>query len=224
MKSVFVCFLALIFSVNAVFAAPTLDDLELLIQKVEKNPNNFALVEELGIMYHDLSEEHIVDGAKDAVKYLEMAYEINPNPVTKCFLGSAWTMVARDTDNPIIKLDAVSRGVKMIDGASEEVSEAPGIYIVPFIRMQNSYSLPEDFARMEFVNNDIAFLLKTYKQTPAVFDDLYDPAEIFLYKGLYLLRDNKTRLAYQFWKVGLTFVKSESVRFELEKNMERIEG
>lgn len=208
----------------SLFSDKAMDNLDAMILDLEKSPGDFELLENLGIMYHNMSEKQIIDGAKDSIKYFEKAYKIRPNPLTKCWLGSAWTIVSRDTNNPITKLDAVARGIKIIDEANSEVTEEPGIYIVPFIRIQNSYSLPNEFARLDKVNKDLNFLLKSIKNRPEVFEELYDPGEVFLFKGLYLLRENKTRRAYNFWRAGLKIANTDRVKSLLEINMKRIEG
>ena len=206
------------------FADASLKEIERLEKALDDNPHDMKLLKSLGIQFHDLTASGNLDGARDAVRFLEEAYNLDMDPETKCWLGSAWTLVSRDSSNPIVKLDAIAKGLKMIDEAAEEVDKAPEIYIVPFIRIQNSYELPEEFSRRELVDRDFQFLLITYKRTPKVIEDLFDPGEIFLFKGLYLLRDNKVKLAYKFWKAGYSAAKTDRVRNAIRENMQGIEG
>ncbi|MBN2534627.1 MAG: hypothetical protein JXB88_17215 [Spirochaetales bacterium] len=172
-----------------------LEEIKTVETQLEKDPENYEILYKLGVLYHDIAAEYKEQVSGQAVTLLEKAYAIKKVPVIKAYLGSAWTLVARDSVNPIVKIDAVSKGMKLID---EATGEEPDNVLIRMIRIQNSYELPDSFERGECVKKDLEYLLKVYRKKPEVFRNEYDPAYIFLYQALYLIKEKKLELAYKY--------------------------
>jgi len=187
---------------------------------LEKNPDDCEVLLKLGICYHDISSDYGKKFGKEAVKYLKKAYELNPNVETRAWLGSAFTIIARDTDVIIEKISAVQEGIANIDGAIED---DPENLVARLVRIGNSINLPEDFQRLDKVDKDFNFLFKKIKNKPEAFNDVFDPGVIFLFKAQYLVAANKYSLAYQFAKKGLKVARDEETKNDLSKFIDDLE-
>lgn len=189
-------------------------------KKVEKNPDDSEVLTTLGLCYHNVSSKYDKKMGKEAVKYLRMAYKLNPTTENKSWLGSALTIMARDSESIIDKITTVQEGISLIDGAIEDDPENLTARIV---RVGNSINMPEDFQRLDKVNKDFKFLFKKIKSDPDAFEGLYDPGIVFLHKAKYLVNQNKFSLAYKFAENGLKIVRSEDTKQKILEFMEDLE-
>lgn len=113
----------------------------------------------LGIAWHNLAS--IDNGwwraaSEQAFTVLTQAQTANPNdPEVLAYLGSAQTLIARDSWNVFTKISQVNKGIALIDKA---VSLAPSDVAVRMIRAHNSLKLPESFGRQPRALEDLEFL------------------------------------------------------------------
>jgi tetratricopeptide (TPR) repeat protein len=111
----------------------------------------------LGVAYHNLGIIHVGGAPEKAVDALKRATELAPGScVAEAYLGSAKTMVARDSWNIIVKVSSVNRGAAMIDKA---VRCAPDDPVVRLVRANNSLALPAFFKRRHYAYDDFAWLV-----------------------------------------------------------------
>jgi len=84
--------------------------------KVSRDPSNAKSRLILGIAYHNLARLGYEDYSDRAFEHLERAYQLSPNSnVTLAYLGSAETLQARDSWNPLTKLGKANTGIQKID-------------------------------------------------------------------------------------------------------------
>jgi len=120
-------------------------------------PNDPHALKALGIASHNLGAQKASGAVGDAVKYLEQARTLLPaDAEVLAYLGSATTMLARDSWNPITRLSAVWEGTKLIDTA---VARDPDNVTVRFVRANNSMKLPQFFNRAHYAKTDLQHLL-----------------------------------------------------------------
>ncbi len=120
-------------------------------------PNTPNALKALGIASHNLGAQKVSGAVANAVKYLEHARALLPaDAEVLAYLGSATTMLARDSWNPVTKLSAVREGAKLIDTA---VARDPDNVVVRFVRANNSLKLPRFFNRAHYAKTDLQHLL-----------------------------------------------------------------
>ena len=167
----------------------------------------------LGRALHDLANQYEEPLGRDAVDALDKSYRLKSSPLTKAYLGSAWTLVARDSKKTIEKIDCVAKGTGLID---EAVGEAPTDLIVRRVRYENSFALPDIFERKKIVEQDLDYLLKLYLKQPSAFDSAYDPANVLLMKARLLLYENNWPNAKKYAELGLKIVKDPETKNSIQ--------
>src|SRR3989338_4393039 len=88
--------------------------LQNFVQKTENetgaNSSDTQKLKMLGIAYHNLATLKVRDASKKAVAYLQKARNLSPNDAEiQSYLGSATTMVGRDSWNVLAKLPNVNK-------------------------------------------------------------------------------------------------------------------
>ncbi|NOY09411.1 MAG: hypothetical protein GXP33_11295 [Spirochaetes bacterium] len=182
---------------------------EQLKREIKENPGNWEAMFRLGVIYHDMANLYHQPTARSAVKMFKEAYKIKNLPLIKAYQGSALTLIARDAVNPLIKLDTVSRGIKLID---EAVREAPDNLTIRMLRAQNSYALPEMFKRRKLAVKDLEYMLGVYKKDPERVRKLFDPALIFYYRGMIYKNNGRMRLAQRCAELAVKIAVNPRVR------------
>jgi tetratricopeptide (TPR) repeat protein len=115
------------------------------------------LKREAGILRHNLAVGGAKGEATQAVELLKPAVAALPEDrMALAFLGSAHTLIGRDASNPITKVDAVKKGIKLLD---EAVEAAPESLEVRLVRASNSAALPAMFERGATFDTDVGFMM-----------------------------------------------------------------
>lgn len=163
---------------------------ELSIIKLE---NTYEKYTKLGIIYHFLSS----NGEKSAQKsiyYFNKALELNDNYLVRAYLGSAYTLLGDESNNPIKKINSVNKGIKIMD---EVYNLNPNDYMVTVLIVSNCLELPN-------------FIFHRLKLAIKLVDKLYDKinsydynkqAEIIFLKAMTLKLQNKKEEALKLFKI-----------------------
>ncbi len=123
---------------------------------LDQNPSDYEALKALGIAYHIKARKDAKEYAPRAVEFLSRAYEINKKDnETMCYLGSATTMMAKTTWNPISKMSYVNKGAGLMDKA---VKRDPDNVSVRMTRALNSKSLPSFLNRVDIALEDFEHL------------------------------------------------------------------
>lgn len=105
----------------------------------------------LGLVYHDLASRQelhpsfSIDTLRDSLK---MGYE----PETEAYLGSAYTLLGRDSFHPFLKLGTVWLGLYHMDRAVRQSPDTENLARV--VRMNNNQELSGFFFRGRTVERD----------------------------------------------------------------------
>lgn len=106
----------------------------------------------VGIAYHNLAVLEVDKASSKSHFYLQKAYKKNPNDYEiLAYLGSAKTLLGRDSWRVFQKVINVNEGVKMMD---EAVRKAPDNAFIRILRANNSLSLPRFFKRRSKAKED----------------------------------------------------------------------
>jgi cytochrome c-type biogenesis protein CcmH/NrfG len=123
---------------------------------LDQNPSDYEALKALGIAYHIKARKDAKEYAPRAVEFLSRAYEINKkDKETMCYLGSATTMMAKTTWNPMRKMSYVNKGAGLMDKA---VKRDPDNVSVRMTRALNSKSLPSFLNRGDIALEDFEHL------------------------------------------------------------------
>ena len=91
----------------------------------------------------------------------------------------------------------------------EPIEDDPENIEARIVRVGNSLELPENFKRLEKVDEDFNLLFKMIKKDRVKFSQYIDPGIIFLYKAKYLQMEGKINQALRFAKVGIKMSNGE---------------
>jgi len=131
---------------------------------LDQNPSDYEALKALGIAYHIKARKDAKEYAPRAVEFLSRAYEINKkDSETMCYLGSATTIMAKTTRNPIKKMSYVNKGAGLMDKA---VKRDPNNVSVRMIRALNSKSLPSFLNRGDIALEDFEYLAGLIEKNP----------------------------------------------------------
>jgi len=137
-----------------------------LKQQLKESPGNIELLKGLGIVYHFKAMHDIKNYAPLAVEILTQAYEgNNKDNETLCYLGSATTMMAETTWNPIKKVSYVNKGAAFMDKA---IRRDPDNIAVRMTRGTNSRRLPSFLERGHYALEDFEHLALLIEQNPMI--------------------------------------------------------
>jgi tetratricopeptide (TPR) repeat protein len=119
-----------------------------------------------GIGQHMLGAQRVAGAATAAVEHLRRALELAPDDYeAMAYLGSALTMLARDTWNPMAKVGRVLEGTALMD---EAVMRAPDNVAVRFVRGTNGMALPGLFGRKAQARADFEYVLRAANDGDAI--------------------------------------------------------
>lgn len=124
---------------------------------------NITLLKLLGIAYHQMARTNKEQYALKALEILTKGHELNKQDnIILCYLGSATTMMAETTWNPMKKMSYVNKGVAYIDKA---VKRDPDLFRIRLTRAYNSLALPGFLNRKDIATTDfehLADLIETH--------------------------------------------------------------
>jgi len=171
LKKIFGVCLALFFFISAAWGEEKSQqgDLEAMVKKSSKlqerfnqNPSDYDALKELGVIYHDMALKDAKTYAKKAVNSLEEAQKIKPEDnVTLCYLGSAYTLMAKESWNPVSKSNYVNKGIECMDKA---VKKDPDNITVRMTRGLNSRGLPGFLNRRQVAYEDFEHLADLFEK------------------------------------------------------------
>jgi len=182
-------------------------------------PNDPRALKALGIVFHNLGAQKVSGAAARAVKYLEHARVLLPTDAeVLAYLGSATTMVARDSWNPITKVSAVRDGAGLMDMA---VALDPDNVVVRFVRAINSLKLPRFFNRAHYAKADLQHLLELSVSEGGQ-ATRFSPemlAEIHLKLGGIYKDENEETLAKEHWAKAVELAPNSEWGQEAKKRL-----
>lgn len=171
LKFIFGVCLALFFFMSTVWGEEKSQqgDLDAMVKKSSKlqerfnqNPSDYETLKELGVIYHDMALKDAKTYAKKAVNSLEEAQKIKPEDnVTLCYLGSAYTLMAKESWNPVSKSNYVNKG---IEGMDKAVKKDPDNITVRMTRGLNSRGLPGFLNRRQVAYEDFEHLADLFEK------------------------------------------------------------
>lgn len=133
-------------------------------QRLDQNPADYEALQGLGIVYHSMALKDSKTYAKKAVQYLEQANQKkSDDTVVLCYLGNAYTLLARDASDKSRKMSTVSKGIGFMDKA---VRMTPDNITVRLIRANNSKNLPRFLNRRSIAYEDFEHLVDLLKNKP----------------------------------------------------------
>jgi len=131
---------------------------------LDQNPSDYEALKALGIAYHIKARKDAKEYASRAVEFLSRAYEINKkDSETMCYLGSATTMMANTTWNPIRKMSYVNKGTGLMDKAVKRDADNVSVRMT---RASNSKSLPSFLNRGDIALEDFEYLAGLIEKNP----------------------------------------------------------
>ena len=133
-------------------------------KKLDQDPSDHEMLKGLGIAYHIRAEKDAKKYARRAVEWLSKAHEIDKSDnETLCYLGSANTLMANTTWNPMRKLSYANRGIALMDKA---VRRDPDNVSVRMTRAINSRRLPSFLRRGNVALEDFEYLAGLIAKNP----------------------------------------------------------
>lgn len=152
-----------------------------LQQRLEQNPADYEALKGLGIVYHGMALKDSKAYAKKAVQYLEQANQKKSDETeVLCYLGSAYTLLAKDAGDLVSKSSYMNRGVEYMDKA---VRMDPDNISVRLIRANNSKNLPRFLNRRSVAYEDFEYLTGLFEKRPDVSPSL----KVSVYRDLVVL-------------------------------------
>ena len=131
---------------------------------VDQNSSDYDTMKGLGIAYHIKAQKDAKKYAPEAVKFLSRAYEKTKKDYeTMCYLGSATTMMAKTTWNPMKKMSYVNKGAALMDKAVRKDSDNVSVRMT---RAFNSKQLPSFLERGHLALEDFEYLAGLIEKNP----------------------------------------------------------
>lgn len=164
---------------------------------LQNDSNNVETLKALGIIYHNLGILRIPHASQEAFIYLEKVNKLSPTDYeVLAYLGSTKTMIARDSWNPLTKMNYVNEGIRLLDRA---VDRDPNNIIIRFVRINNSLSLPGLFKRKKVAKNDLFYLLELSRERRNDFTQEM-LAEIYFHLGEIYKSEGESTKANDYFK------------------------
>jgi len=159
-------------------------------RRLDQDPSDYETIKGLGIICHIKATKDSKKYAPKAVEFLAKALEANKKDYeTMCYLGSATTMMAKTTWNPLKKMSYVNKGTALMDKA---VRRDPDNVSVRMTRANNSKRLPSFLKRGDFAVEDFEHLAALIEKRPEISVSI--KKEIYANLAeLYGKADDKTR-------------------------------
>jgi cytochrome c-type biogenesis protein CcmH/NrfG len=137
-----------------------------LQDRLNQNPADYETLKALGAAFHIKAQEDAKQYAPKAVAFLTRAHEADTKDYeTMCYLGSATTMMARTTWNPVKKMSYVNKGTGLMDKA---VRKDPDNISVRLTRAFNSKGLPSFLERGHLALEDFEYIAGLIEKDPGV--------------------------------------------------------
>ena len=128
-------------------------------------PPEYAALREQAIALHDRAVEGDEDSAEQAVAQLERYLKrLVADVEARAYLGSAYTMMARDASSVVNKTRYANRGLRHLDRA---LDAGAGNFTVRMIRANVNSSLPKMFERGGAALDDMLALDGIYRLAPS---------------------------------------------------------
>lgn len=149
-----------------------------LQHRLDQNPADYEALKGLGIIYHSMALKDSNAYAKKAIQYLEQANQKKSDDTeVLCYLGSAYTLLAKDTGDLMSKSSYMNRGIEYMDKA---VRMDPDNVSVRLIRANNSKNLPRFLNRRSVAYEDFEYLAGLFEKRPDVSPSL----QVSVYRDL----------------------------------------
>lgn len=137
-----------------------------LQQSLDQNPADYEALKGLGIVYHGMALKDSKGYAKKAVQYLEQAKQKKfDDTVVLCYLGSAYTLLAKDASDLSSITSNTNKGIGFMDKA---VRTDPDNISVRLIRAHNSKNLPKFLNRRSVAYEDFEHLAGLFEKNLGV--------------------------------------------------------
>lgn len=141
---------------------------------LKNDPNNIEAMAELGVAYHDLG----VAGDKNAVESGEKIFnqileQDSSHAVSLAYLGSIYSLKARDAAMPWNKMKHAKKGIELLDHPAVVHSDDVQVHL---IRAMNSYQVPKFMNRLKIALDEFDFIIKH-----AAFDQWQSQNKAFVY-------------------------------------------
>jgi hypothetical protein len=164
-----------------------------LQQRLGKNPSDYEALRDLGIAYHNAAIKDSKVYAKKAVQYLEQTRQKKiDDTVVLCYLGSAYTLLARDTSDPMDRLSYVNKGVEYMDKAVRKDPDNISDYVtIRLVRANNSMRLPKSLNRRPIAYEDFELLASLFQKGLKI----PSPLKISVYRSLAALYQEDGNMA-----------------------------
>lgn len=168
-----------------------------LNQEIKKNKNDPELLARAGFCIHQLSQ---FTNAKvqDGIDYLEKSLEIKDDGLARVFLGSSYTLRAKEGNS----LADIDKGMETMDLA---VNNNPDNATIRDVRLSNGIaeSMPYFIfsKRKAVIEEDLNFLINLYSGNQ---DNKHVLSELYYKNGIFLLKDNNLQAAVDVWNEVLT--------------------
>jgi hypothetical protein len=136
------------------------------IAKLDHDPEDYKTLKALGIAYSEKARSDFKNYTPKAVECLTRAHEMEKTDYeTMCYLGSAITMMANTTGNPIKKMTYVNKGTAQMDKA---IKKDPDNINIRLIKAFNSKNLPGFLNRSHFAIEDFEYIADLIEKNPDI--------------------------------------------------------
>lgn len=176
-----------------------------LKERLDQNPSDYEALQGLGTFYHYMALKDSKTYTKKAVQYLEQAYQKRPDDnMVLCYLGSSYTLLAKDAWNPFSKSSYANKGFERMDKA---IRKDPDNITIRLTRAYNSKNLPKFLNRRSIAYEDFEHLAGLFEKGLKVPSSL----KISVYQALYALyeEDGKTAEAKKYGILAEKYEKYE---------------
>ena len=164
-----------------------------LQQRLDKNSSDYEALRDLGIAYHNAALKDSKVYAKKAVQYLEQTRQKKiDDTVVLCYLGSAYTLLARNASDPMDRLSYVNKGVEYMDKAVRKDPDNISDYVtIRLVRANNSMRLPKSLNRRPIAYEDFELLASLFQKGLKI----PSPLKISVYRSLAALYQEDGNMA-----------------------------
>lgn len=170
-----------------------------------------------GVELHDAVEASGADEEPLARALVEEWIQIEKEfaePLVWAYLGSSWNLLARDSSNVLIQVDAVGKATQYLDRA---VELDPDNIVIRRIRYANYLELPEFFGKEAVAAEDLDYLIRVYRDDPQRFEGVYDPAHLLFSRARLERRHNNSDRATGLARTALRMAYEANLISEIEE-------